>query len=193
MLMNPKLVEFEGLKEQYRKAVRKWSKTHCVPLRDEKCWWYMFISNKHKVTMSYVSLHARTHARTYVCMYSHMHPDFSVCISIYIYKYLYIHIYVTWISPQWVPMTTTSGSPGVWMDQTPGSPRALRALSWWPLQYIRLTYSNTQKGRKVKSYKFTQWLLFYLVGGCDNWSCEWIWVVFLSFSCGAPCWYSFQH
>ena len=139
----------------------------------------------------YLCMHARTHARMYVQSYA---PRFfCMHFYIYIYKYLYIHIYVTWISPQWVPMTTTSGSPGVWMDQTPGSPRALRALSWWPLQYIRLTYSNTQKGRKVKSYKFTQWLLFYLVGGGNNWSCEWIWVVFLSFSCGAPCWYSFQH
>ena len=132
----------------------------------------------------YLCMHARTHVRTYVQSYASRY----FCMHLYIY--IHTLIYVTLISPQWVPMTTTSGSPGVWMDQTPGSPRALRALSWWPLQYIRLTYSNTQKGRKVKSYEFTQWLLFYLVGGCDNWSCEWIWVVFLSL---AGCGYSFQH
>ena len=190
--MNPKLVEFEGLKEQYRKAVRKWSKTHSVPLRDEKCWWYMFISNKHKVTMSYVSLHARTHARTYVCT--------VICTQIFLYAFLYIYIHISIYTHLCYLNLTSMGA----HDHNFWQSRCLNGSNSWqstraPCAFMmaiaiyRLTYSNTQKGRKVKSYTFTQWLLFYLVGGCDNWSCEWIWVVFLSFSCGTPCWYSFQH
>ena len=156
----------------------------------------MFISNKHKVTMSYVSLHARTHARTYVCT--------VICTQIFLYAFLYIYIYTytnIYIYTFMLLESHLNGCPwpqllavqvSEWIKLLAVHARSMRFHDGHCNILDSLT-ATPRKVEKVKSYKFTQWLLFYLVGGCNNWSCEWIWVVFLSFSCGAPCWYSFQH
>ena len=113
------------------------------------------------------------------------------CTYIYIYTYSYmyiVYIYTIWNSPQWVPMTTT-GSPGVWMDHTPGSPRALHGSLLDPL---------TATPRKVEktilwNYTVMDYLAILKLLACWGMLLLITGVAFLSLSWGVPYWFSLRH